>query len=78
MKFKELLVGQTFLFKHEKLPLPWLSFAKGPWVKTSAKCYRKDTNPFSTDYFERMEHSSEVNHIYQVGSINDKVTEVTK
>ncbi len=78
MKFKELVVGQTFLFKHDEGNLSWLSLAKGPWVKTSTRCYRKDTNPFSADYFKRMEHSSEVNHVYRVGSINVEVTGVTK
>ena len=71
MKFKELLVGQVFEFDHSKLTCSCTGLAYGPWVKTSTRCYRKDTNPFSLDYIERQEHASGLK--YQVGTINAEV-----
>ena len=72
MKFKELAVWQTFIFDHSTLT-SCANLAHGPWVKVSARCYRKDTNPFSSDNSERAEHSLGVNRLNQVGSINTEV-----
>ena len=72
MKFKELSIWQTFEFDESDNPFS-LGLAQGPWVKVSARRYRKDTNPFSADYVERVEHIFGVNHLNQVGSINVEV-----
>jgi len=42
MKFKDLSIGARFIFTGEK---EWLSMAKGPWIKLSARKYRHVEDP---------------------------------
>lgn len=45
LTFKSLPVGARFEFP----PLPFSRCAMGPYVKTSARCYRDDFEPHRTD-----------------------------
>jgi hypothetical protein len=69
--FKHLNIGQKFNFDHSELSWP-LNIEPGPWVKISARKYRKDSTPFSTDYNERQFHAlhSMREMECQVGTVN--------
>lgn len=69
MTFKQLKINQRFEFKRSEFP----GLERGPWIKTSARGYRKDTNPFSADLHERLEHQEWSNLKCTVGSINVEV-----
>lgn len=68
MTFKELTIGQMFIFKN-RFPGEEL----GPWTKISARKYIKTANPFSLDPIERQK-AQEYNGLEcSVGSINTEV-----
>lgn len=71
MKFKELHVGQKFQFASEHT-MPHSGMERGPWVKSSARKYHKDTTPFGTRE-QAIEHQEWVGVENQVGSINVEV-----
>lgn len=59
MTFKQLGIGQSFIFAAER---KFLGMVKGPWIKISARKYVEDTRPGPSSQFEN-----------QVGSINVEV-----
>lgn len=64
MKFKELSIGQEFIFERERV-MNWRYYglASGPWIKTSAKKYvHKDPERYPGDL--------------RIGSINVQVVPV--
>jgi hypothetical protein len=42
MRFKDLAEGDTFEFDHRGLSTSCLAMAHGPWIKVSARRYRKE------------------------------------
>jgi len=67
MIFKQLHIGQKFNFDHTGLP-NW-GGENGPWVKLSARKYRKDTTPFSLDPVARNDHVIYSQLICTVGTV---------
>jgi hypothetical protein len=72
--FKDLDLYQEFIFASEADPRYHCSgMARGPWMRTSARCYKPVTDPFSADAVERDEHEFWSQRHNQVGSINVEV-----
>jgi hypothetical protein len=70
MQFKDLELHQEFIFASEADPRYHCSgMARGPWMRTSARCYKPVTDPFSPDPAERDEHEFWSQRHNQVGSI---------
>ena len=70
MQFKDLELHQEFIFASEKDPRYFCSgMARGPWMRTSTRCYKPITDPFSCDPAERDEHEFWSQRSNQVGSI---------
>ena len=71
MTFKQLSIGESFVFASENDPRFRCSgIERGPWIKLSARTYTKQTSPFDAD---TKDHAFWNHNHCQIGSINVEV-----